>query len=273
MKGFMQNGNPGQNRSFGSFRNNHNRSTRLKLGAAALTILLLVSVMFYQLLGSGFESVFGMEKKLPIYCVDTNEKVVAISFDCAWGNEHTAEILDILDQYDVKTTFFMVKFWAEKFPEDVAEISKRGHEIGNHSSTHPNMAKLSVESMTNELQGASDAIEKITGKKPDLFRPPFGAYSNNLIETCESCGYYVIQWDVDSLDWKDITSEQIVDRVTRNVKPGSIILFHNNAEYVEDYLPAILDKLKADGYRIIPIGQLIMKDNYHMDHAGKQVAD
>ena len=78
---------------------------------------------------------------------------------------------------------------------------------------------------------------------------------------------------IDSLDWKEITAEQIVDRVTRNVKPGSIVLFHNNAEYVEEYLPSILDKLKSDGYEIVPIGQLIMKENYHMDHAGKQTAD
>jgi len=220
-----------------------------------------------------FDPVFGEGKKLPIYSVDTDEKKIAISFDCAWGNEHTRPILDILDQYDVKTTFFMVQFWAEKFPEDVLEIYNRGHEIGNHSATHPNMAKLSVEDMTKELKGAEDSIEKITGEKPFIFRPPFGAYSNSLIETCEANGYYVIQWDVDSLDWKDITAEQIVDRVTRNVKPGSIVLFHNNAEFVEDYLPAILDKFKAEGYTVVPVGQLIMKKNFHMDHAGKQMSD
>lgn len=245
----------------------------IKAAACCLAALLILTAGFYWLNGGGFDSVFGQDKKLPIYWVDTKEKKVAISFDCAWGNEHTKQILDILDQYDVKTTFFMVKFWAEKFPEDVLEISKRGHEIGNHSSTHPNMSKLSIEDMTKELQGSSDAIEKITGKKPTLFRPPFGAYSNSLIETCEANGYHVIQWDVDSLDWKEITAEQIVDRVTRNVKPGSIVLFHNNAEYVEDYLPAILDKLKSEGYEIVPVGKLIIKGDYHMDHTGKQIAN
>lgn len=260
-------------RNYSEYRKHKKKSFVIKISACCLAAVMILTAGFYSFIGQGFDSVFGNEKKLPIYSVDTKEKKVAISFDCAWGNEHTKPILDILDQYDVKTTFFMVKFWAEKFPEDVLEISKRGHEIGNHSSTHPNMAKLSTEDMTKELKGASDAIEKITGKKPLLFRPPFGAYSNSLIETCDSCGYYVIQWDVDSLDWKDITAEQIIDRVTRNVKPGSIILFHNNAEYVEDYLPAILDKLKSQGYEIVPVGQLIIKENYHMDHAGKQVAD
>ena len=245
-----------------------------QLAIRVIGILAVAAVVITTgLYGFGFDTVFGEGKKLPIYSVETKEKKIAISFDCAWGNEHTKPILDILDQYNVKTTFFMVEFWAEKFPEDVLEISKRGHEIGNHSSTHPNMAKLSVEDVTKELKGSEDAIKQITGEKPTVFRPPFGAYNNNLIETCEANGYYVIQWDVDSLDWKDITTEQIVDRVTRNVKPGSIVLFHNNAEHVEEYLPSILSKLQADGYKIVPVGQLIIKDNYHMDHAGKQMVD
>lgn len=242
----------------------------LKVASILAVIAVVATTGLY---GFGLKSVFGEERKLPIYSVDMKDKKVAISFDCAWGNEHTKPILDILDQYDVKTTFFMVQFWAEKFPEDVTEIHRRGHEIGNHSSTHPNMTKLSAEAMEKELKGAQDSIEKIIGERPTVFRPPFGAYNNSVIETCEANGYQVIQWDVDSLDWKDITTEQIVERVTRNVKPGSIVLFHNNATHVEEYLPAILSKLKEEGYTIVPIGQLIMKEDYHMDHAGKQVAD
>lgn len=253
------------------YHKRHKRGRFIIQGIAICVVAaVIVTTGFY---GLGFGTVFGEGKKLPIYSVDTNEKKIAISFDCAWGNDHTKPILDILDQYNVKTTFFMVQFWAEKFPGDVAEIAKRGHEIGNHSSTHPNMAKLSVEEIGKELKGSEDAIVKITGQKPTLFRPPFGAYNNNLIEICEANGYYIIQWDVDSLDWKDITAEQIIDRVTRSVKPGSIVLFHNNAEHVEEYLPNILKKLQSDGYEIVPIGKLIMKGNYHMDHAGKQVAD
>ncbi|HWQ78985.1 MAG TPA: polysaccharide deacetylase family protein [Anaerovoracaceae bacterium] len=257
---------------FEVIRHKGNRSTIKTLTVITAAVLIL-AVGFFGWNRWGYNTAFSQGKQLPIYSVDTEEKKIAISFDCAWGNEHTRPILDILDQYDVKTTFFMVQFWAEKFPEDVAEIYSRGHEIGNHSSSHPDMSKLSVEDITKELQGAEGAIEGITGQKPTVFRPPFGAYSNSLIQTCEALGYYVIQWDVDSLDWKNITTEQIVDRVTRNVKPGSIILFHNNAEHVEEYLPSILDMLKAEGYEIIPVGQLIMKENYHMDHAGKQVAD
>jgi Predicted xylanase/chitin deacetylase len=247
---------------------------RIRLILQGIVICALVSVVVMTVLSLlGFNTVFGGEKKLPIYSVDTDQKKIAISFDAAWGDEHTKPILDILDKYNVKCTFFLVEFWAEKYPDDVLEIFNRGHEIGNHSSTHPNMAKLSTEDIVKELKGAESKIEEITGQKPTIFRPPFGAYSDNLIKTCQANGYYVIQWDVDSLDWKDITAEQIEERVTRNVKPGSIVLFHNNAEHVEKYLPAILEKLQKEGYKIVPVGQLIMKDNYYMDHAGKQMVD
>ena len=238
-------------------------------------ILCFIAVVGLSVALGAFKSdtVFGEGRRLPIYSVDMDEKRIAISFDAAWGDEHTEPILDILDKYGVKTTFFLVEFWVDKFPEDVLEIYKRGHEIGNHSSTHPNMAKLSTEDIVKELKGSEYKIEAITGERPTVFRPPFGAYNNNLIETCEANGYYVIQWDVDSLDWKDISAEKIVERVTRNVRNGSIVLFHNNAEHVEKYLPLIIEKLQSEGFQIVPVGELIMKKNYHMDHAGKEVAN
>jgi polysaccharide deacetylase family sporulation protein PdaB len=242
------------------------------LGLGALAVLILI-VGFSGWCGRNATAVFSPERRLPIYSVGMDEKKIALSFDCAWGNQSTRPILDILDQYGVKTTFFMVQFWTDKFPEDVAEIFNRGHEIGNHSSTHPDMTALSAEEMTKEIKGAEEAIERITGQRPTLFRPPLGAYSNTLIETCEALGYHVIQWDVDSLDWKNLSAAQITDRVTRNVKPGSIVLFHNNAQRVEEYLPDILDRLKSEGYELVPVGRLILKENYHMDHAGRQITD
>jgi polysaccharide deacetylase family sporulation protein PdaB len=210
------------------------------------------------------------EKKLPIYCVDTEEKKIAISFDAAWGDTHTKNILDILDKYDVKTTFFLVGFWVEKHPDLVKEISNRGHEIGNHSTTHPKMSMLSKEQIKEELETTSDKIEKIINKRPVVFRPPFGDYNDTLINTASSLNYHTIQWDVDSLDWKEIGVEHVVDRVIKNTKNGSIVLFHNNAKYVSEYLPLILEKLKSQGYEIVPISELIYKENYSMDSTGKQ---
>lgn len=216
---------------------------------------------------------FGQERRVPIYGVDTDKKQVAISFDAAWGDEFTEGILDILDTYDVKATFFLVDFWSKEFPEDVKMIAERGHDIGNHSTTHPDMANLSEEEIAQELNTSADTIESLTGKRPVLFRPPYGSYSDRLINTAESLGYQTIQWSVDSLDWKDISTAQIVERVSRNVKDGSIILFHNNAQHVLEYLPQVLDNLKNSGYEIVKINDLIYHENYHIDNNGIQISD
>ncbi|AOY76228.1 polysaccharide deacetylase family sporulation protein PdaB [Clostridium formicaceticum] len=218
----------------------------------------------------GIAAVFSPQKKLPIYSVETEEKKIAISFDAAWGDEFTDDILDTLDKYNVKTTFFLVGFWVDKYPDMVKQIHERGHEIGNHSSTHPHMSKLTKEQIIKELKTTEEKIEAITGVKSTVFRPPFGDYNDLLIETAREIGYHTIQWDVDSLDWKEMGVNPVVDRVTRNVKKGSIVLFHNNAKYVAEYLPLVLEKLQEQGYTIVPISELIIKDNYMMDSTGRQ---
>jgi polysaccharide deacetylase family sporulation protein PdaB len=234
-------------------------------------MLVAVSIVYTQGYTPGVLSVlFNNDKKLPIYCVETEEKVLAISFDAAYGDQYTPEILDILDKYNVKTTFFLVGFWIDKYPDMLEKIHRRGHEIGNHSSTHPQMSKLTVEEIKKELITTGDKIKAVTGKDPILFRPPFGDYNNRLVETARELGYYTIQWDVDSLDWKEFGVEPVVDRVLSRVGKGSIVLFHNNAKYVTQFLPIILDRLTREGYKIVPISKLILKDNYYIDHTGRQ---
>lgn len=243
-----------------------------KIIFSTLLIMVLVGVAFMYLsdFGDMIIGVMNKDKVLPIYCVGTEEKKIAISFDAAWGDQYTNGILDILDKYNVKTTFFLVGFWVDKYPDMVKKIHERGHDVENHSSTHPHMSKLSAEQITQELNITGDKIEKITGRKPILFRPPFGDYNNRLIETAKENGYYTIQWDVDSLDWKELGAQPVVDRVTRNVKNGSIVLFHNNAKYVLEYLPFVIERLQKEGYEIVPISQLIIKDHYYIDHTGMQ---
>jgi len=214
--------------------------------------------------------VFSHRKELPIYSVETEEKKIAISFDAAWGDDYTLGILDILDRYNIKSSFFLVGFWVDKHPEHVKEIYKRGHDVGNHSTNHPYMTKLSDEEIVKELNITGEKIEKLINEKPILFRPPFGDYDDRVINLCRENGYYVIQWDVDSLDWKELGVQPVVDRVTRNVKNGSIVLFHNNAKYVLDFLPIIIEKLQAEGFEIVPISELIYKDNFYIDNTGRQ---
>lgn len=183
---------------------------------------------------------------------------IAISFDCAWGTEHTDAILKAMEQNDVKCTFFMVQFWTEKYPEYVKKIDEAGHEIGTHSKTHPYMSKLSESEIREELSSSSGAITAVTGKKVELFRPPYGDYDNLLIDTSNSMGLYPIQWDVDSLDWKNLSATDIAMRIINGVKPGSIILCHNNGLHTAEALPLIFSTLQNRGYEFVPIGELFI---------------
>lgn len=214
-------------------------------------------------------------RELPIYSVDTGEKKVALSFDAAWGNEDTRELLDILKKHQVHVTFFMTGGWVEKYPEDVKAILAAGHDLGNHSENHKNMSQLSEEEIKSELMKVHDRVKELTGYDMFLFRPPYGDYDNEVIETARACGYYPIQWSVDSLDWKDYGADDIIRQVcdSENLTGGAIILCHNGAKYTADALDAMLTELKEKGYEVVPVSELIIRDNYHMDPAGRQIPD
>lgn len=214
------------------------------------------------------------ERLLPIYCVETEKPQVAISFDAAWGADDTDTLLQILEENDVKTTFFMCGYWVDKYPEEVKKIAEAGHDLGNHSATHPHMSQLSKEQIKEELITTGNKIEELTGVKSELFRPPFGEYTNDVISAAEECGYYTIQWDVDSLDWKEYGAQEEISKVLNHKKlgNGSIILFHNDAKYTPQALDSIIKGLKEKGYEIVPISELIMRENYTINAEGRQIS-
>ena len=212
-------------------------------------------------------------RELPIYCVQTDEKKVALSFDAAWGNEDTKQILDILKKHGVHVTFFMTGGWVEKYPDDVKAICEAGHDLGNHSENHKNMSQLSNEEKTQELMTVHNKVKELTEVEMNLFRPPYGAYDDEVILNAADNGYYTIQWDVDSLDWKDYGADSIIDTVLnhKNLGNGSIILCHNGAKYTKDALETMITGLKEKGYEIVPVSGLIYKEDYHMDVTGRQI--
>ena len=238
--------------------------------ALALVLVTILSVSVY--FTGAYAVYYGNTPRLvPIYSVEREDKVVPISFDCAWGTEYTDDILKALKVSDVRATWFMVEFWTEKYEDFVKKISEAGHEIGTHSSTHSYMSKQNAEEIKLELSSSAEAIEKITEKKVELFRPPYGDYDDELIKTASELGYYTIQWDVDSLDWKDLSAADIAMRVINGVKNGSIILMHNNGLHTAEAVPIILETLKNRGYSFVPVGELIYKENYTIDGAGRQI--
>lgn len=211
-------------------------------------------------------------RKLPIYCVEREDNKISISFDAAWGADDTDDLLQILEKHNIKATFFLVGDWVKRYPDEVKRIADAGHEIGNHSDTHPHVAQMSKESLKKEIMTAHQRVKDLTGRDMKLFRPPYGEYNNTVIEAAEECGYYAIQWDVDSLDWKEYGVDPLIKQVLdhKHLGNGSIILFHNNAKYTKDALNSIIEGLMNKGFDIVPISELILKENYYMDHEGRQ---
>jgi len=209
-------------------------------------------------------------RKVPIYSVKTNEKKVALTFDAAWGADKTSNIIKILKDNNVSGSFFLVGFWSEKYQDKIKEINDAGLDIGTHSNTHPKMSGLTSDKINEELTVSSKLISDITGKPVTFFRPPYGDYNDTLLLEAEKLGLKTIQWDVDSLDWKGLSANQILDRVKKDVRSGSIILFHNNSDHILEALPLVINYLKQEGYSMVKLSDLVYEKNYIVDNNGIQ---
>ena len=232
--------------------------------------LLCAAAMFYIVSHPAIVGAATTTRQLPIYCVQRDQKVVSLSFDAAWGNEDTQQLIDILEKYGIKVTFFVVGEWVDKYPESVQALHEAGHEIMNHSNDHAHFNSLSSDEIVANINACSDKIEAITGVRPTLFRPPYGEYDDHVITAVRGMGVEPIQWDVDSLDWKELSAAEITQRVTSKVQPGSIVLFHNAALHTPEALPGIIEALLRDGYSFVPISQIILTGEYTIDHTGRQ---
>lgn len=234
--------------------------------------LLLVALIAIFTMTVDSKGVFVSKKrKLPIYSVDTKEKKIAITFDASWPKDNTDEIIEILDKYNVKATFFLVGTWVDHNPEKLKILHEKGHEIGNHTNTHPDMNSISRSELLKEIEALDSKIKKITGQGTTLFRCPSGVYNDLIIETVESTNRYCIQWDVDSIDWKAQGEEIEFNRVVKKTKPGSIILFHNDGRYTTKTLPRIIEYFKKEGYSMVTVSELIYKSDFMIDYNGKQI--
>ena len=207
---------------------------------------------------------------VPIYSVENDNGKIAITFDCAWGSDDIDSILKTLQKHNCKATFFVLGTWAEKNPDAIKKIVADGHEIGNHSYNHTHYTTLSKEGMLSDIKKASRAIEISCGAKPVLFRAPSGDYNNSVIEVCHDAGMEYIQWSVDSLDWRGLNCEQMLERIIPKTKSGDILLFHNDTAHTAESLDKILTELRKKGFSFLKVSDLIYKDNYTIDHTGKQ---
>ena len=213
----------------------------------------------------------GLQKELPVYSVSREDKKIALTIDAAWADDKTEFILETLNKYNIKATFFLCGFWAEKYPDIVKRIDAEGHQIGNHTATHPHMNKLSSQQILDELKKYDDILESIIGKRSTLFRAPYGEYNDNVITTVRNAGYEVIQWDIDTVDWREERSaETILNSVLPKLKSGSIILSHNNGFKIEQYLPTLIETALGQGYEFVTVGELLLDGATIIDVNGVQ---
>ena len=248
--------------------------SRHRRAASGAALVLAVLLVFALVNSPAVVGVSATQRSLPVYSVERDGKFVALSFDAAWGNEDTEELIEILTSHGVTATFFLVGQWVDKYPESVKQLSDAGMEVMNHSDDHAHFAKLSASEIVENINACNAKIEAITGVRPTLFRCPYGEYDDNVIDTVNGMGMTAIQWDVDSLDWKDYDAATITQRVTEKVGPGSIVLFHNAALHTPEALPGILEYLLGQGYSIVPVSQLVLSGeegtDYTIDHTGRQ---
>lgn len=239
----------------------------IRFGIAAAAVL--VAVALIGALRPGASSVFAPKDNIPIYSVHTKNMQVAVTFDAAWGTDKTMAILKALDDAGVKATFFVTGMWAEKNADMLREIASRGHEIGSHGYTHKDLTTLPESEVLAELKKTDDAIERITGKRPVIFRAPYGAWNAKLVDIVGKYGVDFIQWDVDSLDWKGLDITAIEGRIFAKVQSGSIMLYHNDAAHTWEALPDLLAKLKEKGFKPVTVSELV-EENLEILRKGRE---
>lgn len=248
-----------------------NKEKILAYVVSVLTVITLFGVANLVTNNEIIETSSNITSELPIYNVKTDEKKVALTMNCAWSADDIDTILQTLKNNEVKITFFMVGSWVDKYPEAVKKIYDEGHEIGNHSNTHPHVNKLTYKQNLEEIEKCSQKIEQITGKRPTLYRAPYGEYNDTVVKAGFENEYYVIQWNKDTLDYQALTGEQMWKRIGNNLQNGDIILSHNGTAHTSDSLDMLIKNIKEKGFEIVKVSDLIYKENYKIDNNGTQI--
>ncbi|MCL2087536.1 MAG: polysaccharide deacetylase family protein [Oscillospiraceae bacterium] len=241
----------------------------LRAGVLVLALFAIAAITIAAILTA--VDISAGENRLPIYSVERADNKVGLSFNCAWGNSNTDELLEILSTAGVRATFFVTGEFCDKFPEDVRKFAAAGHEIANHSNAHPHIKGMNINSLIADTKEAERKITMLTKKQPKLYRGPYGEHDTTSVATIEGMGYKFIQWSADSIDWQGPDSETIKRRIIDKSVAGSILLFHNDLENTTQALPEILTELKKKGLEPTPVGEMIYYNDYHIDNTGKQI--
>ena len=207
-----------------------------------------------------------LKKKFPEFLIlngPGDEKKVALTFDDAPDAVYTRPILQVLREHNVEATFFLVGYRAEEMPDIVVEIDRAQHAIGNHSYNHPHFPEVSMAEFIRQVERTQQILHNLIGYRPRLFRPPYGAVTESQLTWAVEHDFTVVNWNVDSLDWKSLKAEEVSQNILDNVGPGSIILQHAGGGIGEDLsgtvwaLPKIIRSLKEQGYTFVTVPELL----------------
>lgn len=207
-------------------------------------------------------TVFSQGEPSAVYSVETDRKVIALTFDISWGDKRAEPILKILEDKGVKkATFFLSSPWTQQHPEIVQKIVKGGWEIGSHGHKHVNYSKLNDEEIRTQIQTAHGILQQVTGQNPNLIRMPNGDFDKRVLRIANELNYKVIQWDTDSLDWMNKGVDNIINRVVTKAHSGDIVLMHasDTCTQTHEALPTIIDQLRAKGYEFVSVGELLQQ--------------
>lgn len=234
-----------------------------------IIIMLFVAGNFMPVENETMQTSAKTSKDLPIYSVETNENKVALTINCAWTNDDIEDILQTLKSNNCKATFFLVGDWIDRYEKSVKMIYENGHEIANHSNTHPHVGSLNLEKNIEEIKLTADKIEKLTGKRSNLYRGPYGEYNDTVLKAAKEQSHTMIQWSIDSLDYNDLTCDEMLERIEPNLKNGSIILMHSGAKNTASSLDKIIKTIQNKGYELVTVSDLIYEEG-RVDNQGVQ---
>ncbi|NLV21467.1 MAG: polysaccharide deacetylase family sporulation protein PdaB [Syntrophomonadaceae bacterium] len=223
------------------------------------TKMIIISILAALLLTTSVLYVQAYHKLKPIYQVETDKKVVALTFDISWGDKTPMPVIEILKENNVKSTFFLSGPWVKQYPDVPKRIKSDGHEVASHGYRHINLSNLSKNEIKEEIMKAHTNIKEVTGVEANLIRTPNGDYNNQVIEAAHECNYEVIQWSVDSLDWMNPGVATITERVRKKAHPGAIILMHasDTCKQTVEALPQVIKDLKSQGYEFVTVSKLL----------------
>jgi len=191
----------------------------------------------------------------PIYQGNTGNKKIALTCNVVWGEEFVPRMLDVLKKNDVKMTFFMGGKWVRDFP-DLARQIALGHELGNHSYSHPHPTFISKNENIAEIKKTEQAVYEVTKIKTILYAPPYGEFNNTVLEAADDCGYRTILWSIDTVDWQRPSPDVIVRRVLEKAHNGAIVLMHPTEPTVKA-LPTLIESLREQGYELTTVSELL----------------